>query len=151
MPFVLRFPEDRIAGWRKGVRIPAITFTGFLLAYYIAIAWIGLTRGLTHYSLYNGLPALGVYLFSATLLILTYSRSHGSERQRLKWVVTGMLIGFIAQVIVYVPGPVWLAPLCAWASCRSGAADGGAHAGRWVAAFSIDVDFVIDRAIGTPS
>ncbi len=143
MPFVLRFPEDRISGWRKRVRIPAITFTAFLLAYYITIAWIGLRDGLPHYSLFNGLPALGVYLFSATLLILTFSNSHGEARQRLKWVVNGMLVGFVAQVIVYVPGPVWLAPLAELISIVMPISVAYAALRQRL----IDVDFVINRAI----
>jgi len=143
MPFVLRFPEDRISGWRERVRVPAIAFTAVLLAYYISIAWIGLHDGLDHYSLFNGLPALGVYLFSATLLLLTYQRSHGSARQRLKWVVTGMLIGFIAQIIVYLPGPPWQAPLCELLSIAMPISVVYAALRQRL----IDVDFVINRAI----
>ena len=143
MPFVLRFPEDRISGWRARVRVPAIAFTAILLAYYITIAWIGLRDGLSHYSLFNGLPALGVYLFSATLLVLTFSRSHGSARQRLKWVVTGMLVGFVAQVLVYVPGPIWLGPLCELISIVMPISVAYAALRQRL----IDVDFVINRAI----
>ena len=143
MPFVLRFPEDRITGWRARVRVPAIAFTAVLLVYYISIAWIGLHDGLDHYSLFNGLPALGVYLFSATLLLLTYQRSHGSDRQRLKWVVTGMLVGFVAQIIVYLPGPAWQAPLCELISIAMPISVVYAALRQRL----IDVDFVINRAI----
>ncbi len=143
MPFVLRFPEDRIIGWRTRVRIPAILFTGVLLAYYITIAWVGLYGGLDNYSLFNGLPALGVYLFSAALMLLTYSRAHGADRQRLKWVVNGMLIGFLAQIIVYLPGPVWQAPLCELISIAMPISVVYAALRQRL----IDVDFVINRAI----
>jgi len=143
MPFVLRFPEDRISGWRERIRIPAIAFTGILLAYYITIAWIGLYDGLDNYDLYNGLPALGVYLFSAILLIATFVRSHGAARQRLKWVVTGMLFGFVMQTLVYLPGPAWMAPLCELLSIVMPISVAYAALKQRL----IDVDFVINRAI----
>jgi hypothetical protein len=143
MPFVLRFPNDRISGWRTGIRVPAIALTAVLLAFYVTIAWVGLTRGLDHYSRLNGLPALGVYLFSAILLLLTYTRSRGAERQRLKWAVSGMLAGFIAQIFVYVPAGVWVAPIAGIVSIVMPISVAyGALRHRL-----IDADFVINRAI----
>jgi hypothetical protein len=143
MPFVLRFPNDRISGWRTGMRVPAIALTAVLLAFYVTIAWVGLTRGLDHYSRFNGLPALGVYAFSAVLLLLTYRRSLGAERQRLKWAVSGMIAGFVAQIFVYVPAGPWLAPLAGIISIVMPISVAyGALRHRL-----IDADFVINRAI----
>ena len=143
MPFVLRFPNDRISGWRERVRLPAIVFTAVLLAFYVTIAWTGLRRGLDHYSLLNGLPALAVYLFSAILLVLTYANSRGAERQRLKWAVTGMLAGFVAQVFVYAPAAPWLAPLAGIVSIVMPLSVAyGALRHRL-----LDADFVINRAL----
>jgi hypothetical protein len=143
MPFVLRFPNDRISGWRRGARLPAISVTAVLLVYYSTIAWAGLTRGLANYSWLNGAPALAVYLLSAILLLLTYVKSSGDERQRLKWAVTGMLIGFVAQVFVYVPGPPWIAPLAGIISIVMPLTVAYAALRHRL----IDADFVINRAI----
>ncbi len=143
MPFVLRFPNDKITGWRERVRVPAIALTAVLLVFYATIAWVGLTHGLDHYSLLNGLPALGVYLFSAVLLVLTFRGSIGADRQRLKWAVTGMLIGFVAQVFVYIPAGPWLAPTAGIVSIVMPLSVAyGALRHRL-----IDADFVINRAI----
>jgi hypothetical protein len=143
MPFVLRFPNDRITGWRQRVRVPAIGLTAVLLVFYSSIAWVGLRRGLDHYSLLNAAPALAVYLFSAVLLLLTYTKSHGAERQRLKWAVSGMLVGFVAQVFVYVPGPLWQAPLAGVVSIVMPLSVVYATLRHRL----IDADFVINRAI----
>jgi hypothetical protein len=143
MPFVLRFPNDRIAGWRRRVRVPAIALTAVLLAFYATIAWVGLTRGLDHYSLLNGLPALGVYLFSAILLVLTFVNSEGAARQRLKWAVTGMLTGFVAQVFVYVPAAPWVSPFAGIISIVMPLSVAYAALRHRL----VDADFVINRAI----
>ncbi|HMD02979.1 MAG TPA: hypothetical protein VKG44_08465, partial [Candidatus Baltobacteraceae bacterium] len=64
-------------------------------------------------------------------------------QQRLKWVVTGMLIGFVAQVCVYIPGPVWQAPLAELVSIAMPISVAYAALRQRL----IDVDFVINRAI----
>jgi hypothetical protein len=143
MPFVLRFPNDRISGWRARVRVPAIALTVVLLAFYATIAWVGLTRGLDHYSLLNALPALAVYLFSSILIVLTYSGSQGAERQRLKWAVMGLLAGFVAQVVVYVPAAPWVSPLAGIVSIVMPLSVAYAALRHRL----IDADFVINRAL----
>jgi hypothetical protein len=143
MPFVLRFPDDRLSGWRVAWRLPLIALTLVLLVYYCAISWYGLHDGLDNYSWLNGGPALFIYFISATLLLLTFVRSHGEERQRLKWVFSGMLIGFIAEVLVYIPGPDWLSPLAGIVSIVMPISVAYAALRQRL----IDVDFVINRAI----
>ena len=143
LPFVLRFPYERISGWRVRLRPWLIAFVGALFVYYIAIAWLGLQRGLVHYSLFNGLPALALYLVAAVLITATYLKAHGLERERLKWAVTGMLIAFAAQICQYVPGPNWLAPLTELVSIVMPICVAYAVLRQRL----IDVDFVINRAI----
>ncbi|HEY5350563.1 MAG TPA: GAF domain-containing protein [Candidatus Lustribacter sp.] len=143
MPFVLRFPNDRISGWRSRMRVPAIVATASLLIFYTTIAWVGLRFGLDHYSLLNAVPALVVYFCSAIVLLLTYTKSRGAERQRLKWAVTGMLVGFVAQVVAYVPGALWQAPLAGSISIVMPLSVAYAALRHRL----IDADFVINRAI----
>ncbi|MBV8601885.1 MAG: hypothetical protein JO359_10020 [Candidatus Eremiobacteraeota bacterium] len=111
IPFALRFPHDRIEGWRARAR-PAIGALAVVsLIYFATIAWKGLRYGLDHYSLLNGIPALFYYLVASLFILATYLSAHGVARQRLKWAVTGMLIAFVAQIPEYFPGPAWVAPL----------------------------------------
>ena len=114
-----------------------------LFFYYVGIAWFGLRTGLEHYSLLNGLPALTLYLIAAILIIATYVKARGLERERLKWAVTGMLIAFAAQICQYVPGPVELGPLTEVASVVMPICVAYAVLRQRL----IDVDFVINRAI----
>jgi hypothetical protein len=143
LPFVLRFPHDRISGWRARYRAPLIALVLCIFIYYIAIAWIGLQSGLDDYSDLNGAPALLMYTIAAGLLIATYLRSHGADQQRLKWAVTGMVIAFAAQVFEYVPGPLLLAPAAQLISVIMPITVAYAALRHRL----IDIEFVVNRAI----
>jgi hypothetical protein len=143
MPFVLRFPHDRIGGWRTRIRWPSIALTAVLFVYYSAIAWTGLTRGIDDYSTLNAVPAVAIYFLAAGITVFTFVRSHGVDRQRLKWAVTGMLVGSFAQIFVYVPGPSWLSPLAGIVSIVMPVSIAYAALRHRL----IDVEFVLNRAL----
>lgn len=143
LPFVLRFPHDRISGWRERIRIPAVALVVVIFFYYVAISWIGLRYGIDDYSRLNGVPALVMYLAAATILIATYVQAHGSERQRLKWAVVGMMIAFAAQITNYIPGSVLLPPLAEIVSIVMPISVAYAALRHRL----IDVEFVVNRAI----
>jgi hypothetical protein len=143
IPFVLRFPHDRIGGWRARVRPWAISLVGIAFVYYAGLAWFGLRNGLEHYSLLNGLPALLLYVVAATLIVLTYVGARGIDRERLKWAVTGMLVAFAAQILQYVPARPVVAPLAELVSIVMPVCVAYAVLRHRI----IDVQFVINRAI----
>ncbi|MBV8074022.1 MAG: hypothetical protein JO140_01245 [Candidatus Eremiobacteraeota bacterium] len=143
LPFALRFPHDRLEGWRRRARPAIVTLAAVSIVYFASIAWTGLRYGLDHYSLFNAIPALFYYLLASLFIMATYLGEDGVARQRLKWAVTGMLIAFVAQVLEYFPGPAFVAPLSlsisivmplsvAYAALRHNL---------------IDVQFVISRAL----
>jgi hypothetical protein len=143
LPFVLRFPHDRITGWRARARGPAIALVICFFVYYVVIAWRGLTQGLDNYTRLNGAPALVMYAIAAALLIATYLHAHGNDRQRLKWAVTGMIVAFAAQILEYVPGPIYLAPFAEAASVVMPITVAYAVLRHRL----VDVEFVVNRAI----
>ena len=143
LPFVLRFPHDKISGWRERIRTPSIALVVTIFFYYVVISWIGLRYGIDEYSRLNGIPALVMYVAAATILIATYVQAHGSERQRLKWAVVGMIITFAAQITNYIPGPVLLPPLAQIVSIVMPISVAYAALRHRL----IDVEFVVNRAI----
>jgi len=143
LPFVLRFPGDRIGGWRARFRFPVIALVLCIFIYFIGISWYGMRWGLINYSALNGVPALLMYALAAWILIATYVRSHGTDRQRLKWAVSGMLVAFGAQVFVYVPGPVLVAPTADLVSIVMPISVAYAALRHRL----IDIEFVANRAI----
>jgi hypothetical protein len=143
LPFVLRFPRDRIGGWRGRLRAPMIALVACLLVYYVVIAWYGLQRGLDNYSILNAVPAVVMYALAAGILIATFLRSRGTDRQRLKWAVTGMLFAFGAQLFEYIPGPIYLAPTTDFLSIVMPVTVAYAALRHRL----IDIEFVANRAI----
>jgi hypothetical protein len=143
IPFVLRFPQDRIGGWRARVRPWMISLVGVAFVYYAGLAWFGLRYGLEHYSLLNGMPALLLYVIASTLIVVTYVGARGIDRERLKWAVTGMLVAFAAQILQYVPAQPFVAPVAELASIVMPVCVAYAVLRHRI----IDVQFVINRAI----
>ena len=143
LPFALRFPHERITGWRARWRGFAIASTVVAFVYYALLSWRGLHYGVGQFTLFNGLPALALYALVAGIIVLTYYTSHGVERQRLKWAVFGMLIAFTAEIAAYVPGPAWLSPLAGLISIVMPLTVAYATLRHRL----IAVDFVVNRAL----
>ena len=94
--FALRFPSDAPVGWRGrldtvvpfiAVIVAATDFTAARLA------WMG---RVDYQVLYLDLTDLIVWLLIVGCLVDTYWRSVHSDRQRLKWALWGVAIGFLA-------------------------------------------------------
>jgi hypothetical protein len=116
--FALRFPSDRVSGWRRTAErvllgsLPVLlplsvwTFVGYLLGHPAPPAL---------QFLYAGLDVAGL-AFVATVFVLTYMHASPGERARVRWVMLGLVIGFgaelIWQICSSVPGlavamPIW--------------------------------------------
>jgi len=97
MVFALRFPNDRATGWKAKADALAPAFA-VVLAGAAAVATINYRV----FAKSHG-PAMGnflewghylVYAVAAASLLTTLISSTGQDRQRLKWVVAGCLVGF---------------------------------------------------------
>ena len=144
IPFLLRFPFDKLEGWRRRLRPPAVTFAIVAFFYFIFIITRAITTtGQPYYSLLNAIPAAIAYFVGAAILIVTYTQARGLDRQRLKWAVFGMSFTFFAQLLTYVPAaPLW-APFAETVSVVMPLSVAYAALRHRL----IDVHFVINRAI----
>jgi hypothetical protein len=103
MIFALRFPADRLDGWRRWLNRVA----WFLLVVF-AVAWPAVVVrlnffGLPSQSLADILVLLtsAVYLVAAAIFIATLIESHGDERQRLRWILIFPIVLVLRIVAIY--------------------------------------------------
>jgi hypothetical protein len=146
LPFVLRFPNGDVLGWRR--RIDPFVWAFLALAYVLyVIEW-------RSYSTTGSVPVwdvipstvipLAAFAFAGLILAKNFATATPADRQRFAFVALGTLISFVAYAIYYVPGvpfaagqiigfAVVLMPICiAYAVFRLRV---------------LDVNFVLNRAL----
>jgi hypothetical protein len=109
--FALRFPDDRLYGWRKSANRIAVA-----AAVALPVAWVYAFVRVAFFSL----PSNGfvwflvqvtsvIYLFAAAVFVVTLLRSQGDRRQRLRWILV-----FPAVLIMHVIAIEFAAELPEW-------------------------------------
>ncbi len=103
--FALRFPSDRLEGWRKTANRVAI-----LLAVILPLFWLYVLLRQNFLGLYSGslvgilvLVTSTVYLGAAAAFVLTLARSRGDERQRLRWILVFPIFLVLRVVAINLP------------------------------------------------
>lgn len=105
IPFVLRFPNNDMRGWRKKID-PYVWL--FLAAAFAAYVWEWFevvahgARPDTHGILDNWLP-LGAFGISALILIKNFKTAEPETRQRMVWLMGGTLLALVAYAVFFVP------------------------------------------------
>lgn len=112
MMFALRFPNDRLEGWRRSANAGSA-----VLAFALSAAWLwafvrmGLF-GLPTQAFIHGLVLLIsiVYFAAASVFIVTLLQSHGADRQRLRWILVfpAVLIMRIVVINIQTSLPEWV-------------------------------------------
>ncbi len=103
--FAARAPNDFASGWRKWFSIAAISmfFIWLINNAYPIVAWsiLGLPQRYVFPPFWIG-SALTVLscLLAAIALAVSYATAHGSDRERLKWIVLGI-------IFVILPGALF--------------------------------------------
>jgi len=102
MIFALRFPRDRLSGWRRQFNLLAVA-----LAFAFPVAWLCVfvrvgVFGLPSQSLFDALIYLTslVYLGAAAIFLLTLIQSRGEDRQRLRWILVFPIVLVLRVVVV---------------------------------------------------
>jgi hypothetical protein len=105
LPFVLRFPNDDLRGWRKNVDAFIWLLLGCSFAAYVYEWFHQRITGLP----LTWAPVLDTWLPLATFAIATaimlknYKVASPEVRQRTGFLVIGVLISFIAYAIYFIP------------------------------------------------
>lgn len=146
LPFLLRFPNGDVLGWRR--RVDPFVWAALALTYVLyVIEWRA-------YSTDQSIPAwdvipstvipLTTFAFAGLILAKNFATATPSDRQRFAFVALGTFVSFLAYAIYFVPGVpfavgqvigfgVVLMPICvAYAVFRLRV---------------LDVNFVLNRAL----
>jgi hypothetical protein len=114
-PFLLRFPHDRLGGWRRMWLGPVAALVTAGYVYYAGLAFWRLSDELSRpqVEFLDAAPASALFVLAGVLLLATFLRSEGAEKPRLRWAVAGMLFSFLALFVSYVPIPkaLWISQL----------------------------------------
>ncbi len=113
--FALRFPSNRLEGWRIPANRAAVA-----LAIVLPLAWLGVFGrivflGLPSQWLFDRLVNFTsiVYLAAAAIFIATLVRSHGDERQRMRWILVFPVVLLLRVAAINTPYslPDWFSGL----------------------------------------
>ena len=104
LPFVLRFPHDRLGGWRSKVSpfVLALVFVAFV--YWFSYEWRLVYDPNFNPSLLleYDLPVFGVFALAGVILLFGYVTASEEDRQRIKYAVLGMSFAFGSLTLSYV-------------------------------------------------
>lgn len=105
LPFVLRFPDDRVDGWRKRVDrliwvAAAVSFAAYSYQWYLQ--WS--TGGEAPFSAFldTWLP-LAVFVTAALIVTKKFKTVPAAQRQRVGFLVMGLIISFVAYAVYFIP------------------------------------------------
>jgi DNA-binding SARP family transcriptional activator len=156
----LRFPSDEARGWRKQLT-PAILI--FAIAYWVwgtLVAWIGQVYFAaipTLWAAYPDFPVIDfatwaiLLLVSLTSLLGTYRASEPETRQRLKWTIFGVAVGYTAVLgeltFLVLPGESPVLEGLTWATSYAMLLAPLAIAYAIFKGRVVDPRFVVNRAV----
>ncbi len=106
LPFVLRFPDNRLSGVRRRFDVASWVFLGVaFLAYSYDwyIRW-SVGRLVPFVGVLDTWLPLSVFVIAALIVIKKYTASPAANRQRFGFLVVGLIVSFVAYAIYFVPG-----------------------------------------------
>ena len=110
--FALRFPTNRLLGWRKYANYFMIAVAVILPAAWLYVFYRFDYRGLPSDSIVNVLKYVtsAVYVAAGGIFLTTLFQSHGQERQRLQWILVFPVVLLLRVAALMLPGllPIWV-------------------------------------------
>jgi len=111
--FALRFPTDIVRGWRRTLEVSVFSVASVLAAFAASTVVRDVLTGRIFpfeesIAANYGIAASLVALFA---FFATYAAATAADRQRIRWVLFGLIVGFSAAVLTSLPAinaTVWL-------------------------------------------
>lgn len=106
LPFVLRFPNGDLRGWRHKVDKFVWIFLAASFALSVYEYTIVQTTDVTPWwspLVSTGIP-LFTFLFAAIVVVKNYSVANPADRQRYGFLIIGTIVSFAAYAVYYIPG-----------------------------------------------
>jgi hypothetical protein len=106
LPFVMRFPDDRLTGFRRYFDraiwvIVGVAFAAYAYNWYVE--WTTGTGSALAGVLDEWLP-LGTFALATYILIKKYAHATPQVRQRFGFLIIGLVVSFVAYALYFVPG-----------------------------------------------
>jgi hypothetical protein len=106
LPFVLRFPNGDVLGWRR--RIDPLVWVTLVLTYAVYVVEWRLYFNAQSLPAWDVIPSavipLGAFLLAGLLLAKNVAMATPSDRQRWGFLAIGTIASFVAYAIYFVPG-----------------------------------------------
>jgi hypothetical protein len=106
LPFILRFPNGDVLGWRRRIDPFVWAFLALSYAVYV-VEWreFSLTRSLPAWDIIpSTVIPLAAFLLAGLILAKNVATATSSDRQRWGFLAIGTLASFVAYAIYFVPG-----------------------------------------------
>jgi hypothetical protein len=118
MIFALRFPTDRIDGWRlivqRGLLLSLIALVPASAYAAIGALFAAPNLLIANLIVFQILPTIG-FLFGAAIFIATYIHANAVDRPRIRWVIFGFVLGYSGIIVANALSltglalwPIWL-------------------------------------------
>jgi hypothetical protein len=146
IPFVLRFPNNDMQGWRKKIETPIWILLGLAYGAYVYEWWYGYVNGTPpHFAalLDSWLP-LAAFAIAAAIVVKNFKTATPDLRQRMSFLVVGVIVSFAAYAVYFVPSvPFAVGQIVGYAATLMPICVAYAVLRHRV----LDVNFVLNRAI----
>ncbi|MEO9170044.1 MAG: hypothetical protein ABI282_08165 [Candidatus Baltobacteraceae bacterium] len=146
LPFVLRFPDDEVTGFRSNVDRAmwfgiVIAFAAYSFEWYQQWA---IAASIGYAALLDTWLPLATFFFAALLLIAKFKHASDEVKQRFGFLVLGLIVSFVAYAVYFIPGvPIAAGQIAGYAVAIMPISVGYAVLRHRV----LDVNFVLNRAI----
>ena len=144
--FASRFPSDQVRGWRRTLEASSVVLAGIFFIVSVARFVRGMVFGYDSAledAVVANIPVVG-YGMGLFAFLSTYSAAPPEDRQRIRWVLFGLTVGFGGTILAAFQSP----PVWAWNVIHSlGVALPVTIAYTVVRHRVIDVNFLISRTI----
>jgi hypothetical protein len=106
LPFLIRFPDDQLTGVRRLVdravnAVIGVAFVAYVYEWYVT--WSTGGHSFLFHFLDNYLP-LAVFAFATYIMTKKFKYAPAASRQRMGFVVIGVIMSFIGYAVYFVPG-----------------------------------------------
>ena len=146
LPFILRFPNGDLRGWRH--KVDKFVWLFLAVSFALSVYEYSIIQSTDVKPAWDPLVSTGIplftFLFAAIIVVKNYSIASPADRQRVGFLIIGTIVSFAAYAVYYIPGisfdvgqvvgfAVVLMPICvAYAVFRLRV---------------MDVNFVLNRAL----
>ncbi|HTA40358.1 MAG TPA: hypothetical protein VK760_14840 [Candidatus Acidoferrales bacterium] len=106
LPFILRFPNGDLRGWRH--KVDKFVWIFIAASFALGVYEFSIIQSTDVKPVWDPLVATGIplftFLFAALIVVKNYSVATPADRQRYGFLIMGTIVSFAAYAVYYIPG-----------------------------------------------